>query len=167
VQIELSHLESPVGRVALAVCGDALCILDFAETDASILSRLQRWYGCARLGTGPGATRIAQRVRAYFAGELSALHDIRVETPGTDFQRRVWAALREVPVGTTMSYRGIATAIGSPAAVRAVGSANGRNPVALVVPCHRVIASNGTLCGYAGGLWRKKWLLQHEGASLA
>ena len=82
---------------------------------------------------------------------------------GTPFQKRVWDALRQVPAGKTATYAEIAVLIGSPAAVRAVGAANGANPVAVVVPCHRIIGSNGTLTGYGGGLKRKEWLLRHEG----
>lgn len=106
-------------------------------------------------------------MKAYFAGDLAALDRLEVAPEGTAFQQQVWAALRKIPVGATTSYAQIARAIGRPTAVRAVGAANGRNPIALVVPCHRVIASDGTLCGYAGGLWRKQWLLQHERALLA
>jgi methylated-DNA-[protein]-cysteine S-methyltransferase len=98
---------------------------------------------------------------------VPALDGLTVTTGGTDFQRSVWKALRAIPAGETRTYGQLAAAIGSPKAVRAVGLANGRNPVALIVPCHRVIGANGTLTGYAGGLERKRWLLQHEGASVA
>ena len=103
---------------------------------------------------------------AYLNGRLDALDDIPVDTAGTSFQRRVWDALRSIPVGETRSYTAIAAGIGRPDAPRAVGSANGRNPVALIVPCHRVIAADGRLAGYAGGLERKRWLLAHEGATV-
>src|SRR5207249_2519894 len=99
--------------------------------------------------------------------DVRAIDDLPVQAHGTAFQQRVWAALRSIPAGRTVTYRHIAEAIGSPSAVRAVGAANGQNPIALIVPCHRVIASDGTLCGYGGGLWRKEWLLRHEGALLA
>jgi methylated-DNA-[protein]-cysteine S-methyltransferase len=103
-------------------------------------------------------------VRAYFEGELQALEDVRVESGATDFQRRVWSALREIPPGRTVSYAELARRIGSPTAVRAVAAANARNPVAIVIPCHRVIGADGGLTGYGGGLDRKRWLLEHEGA---
>ena len=106
------------------------------------------------------------RLRRYLAGELDALDDITVDLGGTAFQARVWAALRKIPVGATWSYAQLARKIGNPSAVRAVGAANGQNPVSLVVPCHRVIASDGTLCGYGGGIERKRWLLAHEKALL-
>jgi len=101
----------------------------------------------------------------YFRGTIGALDDIPVELKGTAFQQQVWGALRRIPAGATSSYAGLAREIGSPSAVRAVGAANGANPVAVIVPCHRVIGSNGSLTGYGGGLDRKRWLLQHEGAT--
>jgi len=112
-------------------------------------------------GRAPHPVRDA--LRAYFDGELDRLRDIVCATAGTPFQRRVWAALREIAPGQTMSYRALAVRIGRPRAVRAVGLANGQNPIAIVVPCHRVIGSDGTLTGYGGGLERKRWLLEHEG----
>ncbi|WP_083941921.1 methylated-DNA--[protein]-cysteine S-methyltransferase [Salinicola socius] len=105
--------------------------------------------------------RCAQQLEAYFSGELTAF-DLPMTPRGTDFQTMVWRALRTIPYGQTCSYREIAIAIGTPLAVRAVGAANGRNPLSLIVPCHRVIGSNGKLTGYAGGIERKRWLLQHE-----
>ena len=110
-------------------------------------------------GTPSEARRILER---YFAGEVGALDGIEVDAQGTPFQKRVWAALREIPVGETRSYADVARAIGAPAAVRAVATANARNPVAIIVPCHRVIGSDGQLRGYGGGLPRKAWLLEHE-----
>ena len=99
----------------------------------------------------------------YFSGECAALESIGVELNGTGFQKKVWQALRRIPSGSTISYAELARRIGEPSAVRAVGAANGANPVALVVPCHRVIGSDGSLTGYGGGLERKRWLLVHEG----
>jgi methylated-DNA-[protein]-cysteine S-methyltransferase len=101
-------------------------------------------------------------LEAYFAGELEAIDPLATNAPGTDFQRDVWRALRRIPTGQTLSYGALAAKIGRPAAVRAVGLANGANPIAIVVPCHRVIGANATLTGYGGGLDRKRWLLDHE-----
>ena len=101
---------------------------------------------------------------AYFEGELSSIEALPVATGGTDFQRSVWAALRAIPAGETRSYSALATSVGRPAAVRAVGLANGANPIGIVVPCHRVIGKDASLTGYGGGLERKRWLLAHEGA---
>jgi|HubBroStandDraft_2_1064218.scaffolds.fasta_scaffold70637_2 methylated-DNA-[protein]-cysteine S-methyltransferase len=136
--------------------------------------RLQRLLG---LHYGPGMTRIEthtktssparQAIEAYFAGELSALGPLRTQTGGTAFQREVWAALRAIPIGATTSYGQLAATIGRPKAVRAVGLANGSNPIALVVPCHRVIGADASLTGYGGGIERKRWLLEHEGVHLS
>jgi len=104
---------------------------------------------------------LREQLAAYFAGELHRF-DLLLATTGTPFQRAVWSALREVPYGTTCTYGDLAAALGRPTAVRAVGAANGRNPVCLVVPCHRVVGAAGALTGYAGGVERKAWLLAHE-----
>lgn len=164
--IELSRLESPLGGIVLAVTKDGLCALDFADLEAPLRARLKRAHPDATLEDGPHAKAAAARVKAYFTGQLDALDALEVAPEGTSFQKKVWSALRAIPVGTTCSYQKIARAIGKPKAIRAVGAANGRNPIALVVPCHRVIAADGTLRGYAGGLWRKQWLLKHERALL-
>jgi methylated-DNA-[protein]-cysteine S-methyltransferase len=103
----------------------------------------------------------AEQLEAYFAGELTAWQ-LSLAPVGTDFQQRVWAALRDIPYGRTMTYGEIATGLGQPTAARAVGLANGRNPIAVIQPCHRVIGANGTLTGFGGGLDRKRWLLDHE-----
>ena len=165
--IELTHLDSPVGSIVLAVSPDGLCALDFTGSERSVQQRLTRVQPGATFGSGPKAKKAAAQVKAYFDGELGALEKLEVAWSGTEFQKKVWGALRAIPVGATTSYGKIAGSIGSPSAVRAVGAANGKNPIALVVPCHRVIAADGTLCGYAGGLWRKQWLLRHERALLA
>ncbi|MCX6215915.1 methylated-DNA--[protein]-cysteine S-methyltransferase [Spirosoma sp.] len=105
----------------------------------------------------------AEQLRAYFAGELKSF-DFPINPAGTAFQKSVWRALLEVPFGTTLSYLALARRMGDEKAIRAVAAANGRNPLWIVVPCHRIIGSDGSLTGYAGGLWRKQWLLEHEGA---
>jgi methylated-DNA-[protein]-cysteine S-methyltransferase len=106
--------------------------------------------------------RFSDRIEAYLAGDLAAIDDIPVDTGGTDFQQRVWTALRRIPAGTTVTYATLARRIGHPTAIRAVGAANGQNPIAIVIPCHRMIGHDASLTGYAGGLWRKRWLLNHE-----
>ena len=167
MRIELSHLETELGRIVVAATEAGLCAVDFAASDAPMRERLKQARPDATFGPGPRARAAAGRLEAYFEGELDALASLEVAPDGTDFQRKVWSALRQIPVGATCSYREIAGTIGQPTAMRAVGAANGRNPIALVVPCHRVIAADGTLGGYAGGLWRKQWLLKHERALLA
>jgi methylated-DNA-[protein]-cysteine S-methyltransferase len=153
------------------VTDEGLCALDFIDSDDAQKARNDRPRGHrlpdpppAGPPQGARARHIAERVRAYFAGELGALDEIAVAPSGTPFQLQVWAALRRIPVGQTRSYQELAVAVAAPTAARAVGAANGRNPISLIVPCHRVIAANGTLHGYGGGLWRKDWLLRHEGA---
>ena len=113
------------------------------------------------------AIRLSQAsllIGKYFDGDLKAIDKIKVETTGTPFQKKVWASLRKIPVGKTTTYAALAKKVGAPSAVRAVGAANGANPIGVVVPCHRVIGANASLTGYGGGLHRKQWLLVHEGA---
>ena len=157
-----SRVESPLGPIALLVENGRLSALDFIGSDEDRVPAL-RGAGDRDWTSGPCGA-IGERVAAYFAGELDALDAIPIAPAGTPFQLRVWQALRGIPLGQTRSYLQVAVEIGDRAATRAVGAANGKNPISLVVPCHRVIASNGTLHGYGGGLWRKEWLLRHEGA---
>jgi methylated-DNA-[protein]-cysteine S-methyltransferase len=166
--LTLDRVATPVGEVLLVTDGaGAVRALDFADYEARMNRLLVRHAPGASLtaGAAPGPVRAA--VERYFAGDVRALDGLTVTTGGTDFQRSVWKALRAIPAGETRTYGQLAAAIGSPKAVRAVGLANGQNPVGLIVPCHRVIGANGTLTGYAGGLERKRCLLQHEGASVA
>ena len=161
--LTLDRVATPAGEVLLVVDADgAVRALDFAGYEDRMTRLLRRHWGEATLieGRAPAAVRVA--VEAYFAGDLTALDELAVRTNGTDFQRAVWAALRAIPAGETRTYGQLAAAIGSPRAVRAAGLANGQNPIAIVVPCHRVIGADGTLTGYAGGLERKRWLLEHE-----
>jgi methylated-DNA-[protein]-cysteine S-methyltransferase len=160
--IQIDTIDSPLGPLTLGERGGRLCLLHFGADGSAIDQMLQRWYPGE-----PSARRAVAGVRAvlsrYFGGDTSAIDTVAVELNGTEFQKRVWQALRRIPHGSTISYAELAKRIGEPAAVRAVGAANGANPVAVVVPCHRVIGSNGTLTGYGGGLERKRWLLVHEG----
>jgi len=151
--IELSRVDSPLGPITFAAGPRGLCAL-------SLGGRMPELPAPARDGKPP--REIAAALEAYFAGDLRAIDTLEVDPQGTAFQRRVWAALRTIPAGTTWSYAELARVVGQPTATRAVGAANGRNPIALVVPCHRVIASDGTLGGYGGGLEMKRWLLRHE-----
>ena len=118
-----------------------------------------------RASTSANLSAAVEQVSAYFAGSLAEF-DLPLAPQGTDFQLRVWAQLLTVPSGQTATYLDIAQALDNPQAVRAVGAANGQNPVSIVVPCHRIIGADGKLIGYGGGLWRKEWLLRHEGALL-
>jgi len=166
MQLQIDEVESPIGTILLVAGAGALCALDFANCRERMLSLLGARYGRTRLepATDPGG--YTTRLRAYLDGDLDAVADIPVETGGTAFQRRVWSSLRQVPRGSTTTYGALAGALGAPTAARAVGLANSRNPVAIVIPCHRVVGANGSLTGYAGGIDRKRWLLAHEGAGL-
>ncbi len=163
--IDVRQIESPIGPLTLAVNGARLCLLRFGSNDHAAAAVLRKWYPDAALVCGEGSSAIAGRLGSYFAGDTSVLDGIAVEMNGTPFQRRVWEALRAVPAGTTASYGEIARRISAASAVRAVGAANGANPVAIVVPCHRIVGGSGSLTGYGGGLDRKQWLLRHEGAA--
>ncbi len=163
----LDHFPSPVGTITLITDADgALRALDFEDYDERMRQLLARYCGPFDLqpGAAPQPTRDA--LTAYFAGDHAALACLTVTAAGTPFQRRVWAALRTIPPGTTATYGAIAATLGKPGGSRAVGLANGANPVAIVVPCHRVIGSDSSLTGFGGGLHRKRWLLQHEGVQL-
>ena len=163
-QLHMARVSSPIGTIALVTHDEALCALDFADREPQLLARLERRFPDTVPTLAASPAGHVDRLRAYLAGEIDALTNIPVETGGTGFQRRVWAALRAVPAGTTRSYAEIAAAIGAPGAARAVGGANRRNPIALAIPCHRVVQADRSLGGYAGGCDRKRWLLRHEGA---
>jgi len=143
--------------------------LDWGDYEIRMHRLLRLHYGPEGVdlvtGDPPGAIRAS--LARYFAGDLTALDAIPIQTGGTAFQRELWAALREIPAGRTMSYGALAAKIGRPSAIRAAGAANGANPVGVVVPCHRVIGADASLTGYGGGLERKRWLLCHEGVDLA
>jgi methylated-DNA-[protein]-cysteine S-methyltransferase len=162
------RMPSPVGTLILLTDEEGrLRALDWEDHDRRMRDLLRLHYGVdvVRSVDRHRPSAIRQLLDAYFAGDLSAIDSIPVETRGTAFQREVWAALRRIPVGQTLSYGALARQIDRPKAVRAVGMANGANPIGIVVPCHRVIGADASLTGYGGGLPRKRWLLQHEGVN--
>ena len=161
--LQIDCLDSPVGTIVLVVEGEQLCSLDFDDYHQRMMTLLERRYGPVSLTTTMDPCGFSSRMRAYFAGDYQALDAIPVSTGGTAFQQQVWQALRTIPPGTTLTYGQLATRIGKPTASRAVGGTNALNPVAIVLPCHRVVGANASLTGYAGGLERKRWLLHHEG----
>ena len=163
--LTLDRLETPVGT-ALIVTDEMGVLRAFNWTDyeAAMRAWLGRHYPKAALAEGRSPEPMRRAFQAYFQGDARALDGLPWQASGTSFQLKVWATLCTIPAGETLSYAGLAERIGRPTAVRAVGLANGSNPVALVVPCHRVIGSDGSLTGYGGGLHRKRWLLEHEGA---
>jgi methylated-DNA-[protein]-cysteine S-methyltransferase len=160
------RLASPIGELSAFARGDALVALELPQKRWAAAPDLARRFGDAPVHEVDDTLDLRCRLDGYWAGDLAALDSIEVDPGGTPFQRAVWAALRRIPAGTTMSYAGLARVVGAPAAVRAVGAANGANPVAVVIPCHRVVRSDGGLGGYGGGLDRKRWLLEHERAAL-
>jgi methylated-DNA-[protein]-cysteine S-methyltransferase len=149
-------VKSPIGDLQLVASASALVALHLPESD-------DPRDDSAELGTNPLLRRVADQLAEYFARERREF-DVPLAARGTAFQQRVWDALVRIPFGEIRSYGDIAKAIGRPAGSRAVGAANGKNPIAIIVPCHRVIGANGTLTGYGGGLPTKKWLLEHERA---
>ena len=164
----VDRVETQLGPILLVAEGEALRALEFGDDEDRLLHHLERQEGAA-VGFVPAddPAGLSSRLRAYFAGDIEVFDGVPVRAGGTPFQRAVWAALREIPPGRTVSYGQLAVRLGRPGASRAVGLANGANPVAIAVPCHRVIGADGTLTGYGGGLERKRWLLEHERASLA
>jgi methylated-DNA-[protein]-cysteine S-methyltransferase len=167
LRLFIDRINTPIGEM-LVVIDDAgnLRAIDWTEYEARMRSHLRRHYGDdgGRLEPTHRPSGLTDAIRSYFSGKLEAIDVLPVQTAGTDFQREVWRALRTIPCGTTISYAELARRIGRPKAVRAVGLANGSNPIGVVVPCHRVIGYDGSLTGYGGGLQRKRWLLEHERA---
>jgi len=163
----LDRLQTPIGTALLVTDADGvLRALDWQEYEQRMkdLLRLQCGVVALKDARSPGVLRSA--LSAYFKGDLDRLKEIKWRVGGTPFQQKVWAALPKIPVGTTMSYGALAVKLDVPKAMRAVGHANGSNPISVVVPCHRLIGSNGSLVKYGGGLERKRWLLKHEGVAL-
>lgn len=163
-----TQLSTPLGRLCIVTDRDAVVrALDWLDFESRMRRLLELHYGDSiGLTSRRGPSEVSRAIEAYFSGEIRALAALPVATGGSPFQRDVWRALRRIAPGTTVSYGELAARIGRPRAVRAVGLANGQNPIGLIVPCHRVIGANGALTGYAGGLDRKRWLLQHEGVQL-
>jgi methylated-DNA-[protein]-cysteine S-methyltransferase len=175
--LAIGRFDSPIGPLAVATRDDRLVAIDLRGDasaleaqligqggDSSLPRRSPQGEGWSLPRRSPqGEGRVIECLRRYFDGTIGAIDDIAVNPAGTPFQLRVWTALREVRAGTTTSYGALARRIGTPNAVRAVGAANGANPIPIVIPCHRVIGADGRLVGYGGGLDRKRWLLAHEG----
>ena len=162
----VATLPSPLGGMLIVSDSEQrLRALNWQDREDRMVRELARIYGrkAVRLERGSAPAVISRALQRYFAGKLLAIDEIAIETGGTPFQSNVWRALRKIPVGTTLSYGRLADRLKCPLAVRAVGFANGSNPISVVVPCHRLIGADGSLTGYGGGLERKQWLLEHEG----
>jgi methylated-DNA-[protein]-cysteine S-methyltransferase len=165
-RLRLDRLATPIGE-ALLITDEAgyLRAFDWADQDSGMTRLLRLHYGSLKPEPGAAPAHMKRLLRNYFEGELDSLREIEWRTGGTPFQRAVWKGLTRIPAGKTLSYGGLAAKLGCPTAVRAVGAANGSNPISVVVPCHRVIGIDGSLTGYGGGIERKRWLLSHEGAT--
>ena len=164
-KFQLERAKTPIGEMLLVTDEqDQLRALDWNDYEDRMHALLRRQYrgDVIHLEETLGPSRARLALNAYFQGDIAAINGLRVATGGTDFQRLVWDELRRVPPGQTLSYGELAARIGKPLAVRAVGAANGANPIGIVVPCHRIIGTNQSLTGYGGGLERKRWLLEHE-----
>lgn len=162
----VASIDTPIGAMRVVTDEhEQLRALDWDDHELRLQRLLARHYGpnAVTLVSGAAPRCVRDPIEAYLGGDLRAIEQIRVHTAGTAFQRAVWAELRNIPAGRTLSYGQLAARIGHPRAVRAVGLANGANPVGVVVPCHRVIGADGSLTGFGGGLPRKQWLLTHEG----
>jgi methylated-DNA-[protein]-cysteine S-methyltransferase len=164
----LERLSTPIGPLLVVSDATHLRAVQFGDRGESRLrDGLRRRNGDVAVREAAGPLDARERLERYFAGDIAAIDDLPVAMNGTPFERRVWDALRTIPAGTVTTYGALAVALGHPiSASRAVGLANGSNPIPIVVPCHRVIGANGNLTGYGGGMDRKRWLLHHEGVLL-
>jgi O-6-methylguanine DNA methyltransferase len=161
-QIVQSSRPSPIGELNLFTCNDKVVAIEFADQGRTI-GILGRHLRSVAIVTGPAPGSLRAALEEYFdCGDCSGFDDLTLSPLGTPFQRLVWARLQRVSPGATISYSDLARSIGRPRAARAVGLANGHNPIPIIIPCHRVIGANGALTGYGGGLDRKAWLLEHE-----
>lgn len=162
--LTLDVLKTPIGEIDVVVDAEgSLRVLEFHDQPQRLARALRLHHRDQPVETGPASSSVRDGLAAYFAGELAALKTVPWAIGGTAFQQQVWNALVEIPLGEATTYARLAQRIGRPSAVRAVGLANGANPIAVVVPCHRVIGTGGALTGYGGGVERKRWLLAHEG----
>ncbi|NEQ49329.1 MAG: methylated-DNA--[protein]-cysteine S-methyltransferase [Leptolyngbya sp. SIO3F4] len=173
--LDLTKVASPIGDILLVTDSEALVSLDYEGYEHRMMRLLEKRYGAFDLVDSTGQNNnnelnldhLIEQIQSYLKGDLTAIDHIPVKPGGTAFQAKVWQTLRSIPAGTVISYGELAHQINNPAAVRAVGTTNGLNPISIVLPCHRVIGANGSLTGYAGGIERKRWLLEHEGVELA
>lgn len=165
-RFSVDRLATPIGP-ALVVTDDegALRAFDWEDHVERIRGLMRLQYGAVELKQARAPAAIKSALTNYFGGDLAALKTIKWQVAGTAFQRKVWTALPKIPAGMTMSYGALAAKLGSPNAMRAVGHANGSNPIGVVIPCHRLIGADGALVKYGSGLARKRWLLRHEGAA--
>lgn len=165
-ELTTSVYPSPIGDIQLVYIDNGLCYLDFADNPERMERLLKTRFGNYQLKPSENAPSVHQALDHYFAGDKDPFGSIALDTAGTEFQEKVWQVLTSIPSGATMDYSGLANQAGNPRAVRAAASSNARNPISIIIPCHRVIGKDGSLRGYAGGESRKRWLLQHEGVQV-
>jgi methylated-DNA-[protein]-cysteine S-methyltransferase len=158
----LEKVDSPMGDILLMHDGQRLAALEFGDHEDRMRRLAARYLDDTSFERTDKTSHFGKALQAYFEGDIQVIDTLATMALGTEFQAQCWAALRKIPAGETRSYSQQATMIGNPKAVRAVGLANGANPIGIVVPCHRVVGADGTLTGYGGGLPRKRWLLAHE-----
>jgi len=167
VSFGLDRLTTPIGIALLVTDAEgALRALDWDDYEHRMCELLRLHYGSVDLRDRPAPTAMKTALSEYFEGDLGRLSGVPWRIAGTPFQQKVWTALAKIPAGTTMSYGALAARIETPRAIRAVGHANGSNPISVVLPCHRLIGADGSLVKYGGGLERKRWLLRHEGVEI-
>jgi methylated-DNA-[protein]-cysteine S-methyltransferase len=163
----VDRMKTPIGMALLVADAEGvLRAFDWEDHASRVKDLLRLQYGAVTLRKGRAPEQVRAALAGYFTGDLACLKTIKWRVAGTPFQRKVWLALPRIPAGTTMTYGALAAELGSANAMRAVGHANGSNPLSVVVPCHRLIGANGSLIKYGSGLERKRWLLAHEGAVL-
>ena len=167
MELLIDRIDSALGKILLVSDGERLCALDYVGYENRMMTLLRRRDPDFQLRDIIDPQGFSSLIRNYLAGDIACINRIPVNTGGTAFQQQVWAALRAIPPGTVLTYGELAAQLGKPTAYRAVGMTNALNPIAIVVPCHRLVGANGALTGYAGGLERKHWLLQHEGVRVA
>ena len=160
------RIETPIGPMVLVAKDGVILLFEFEDAAGRVVRQMKARFGDVELQSTSNPFGITETIKNYFAGDIHAFDNLLTDGGGTEFERRVWAELKRIPVGTTVSYGNIARKLGDLKHSRAVGTANGKNPIAIVVPCHRVIGADGSMIGYGGGIKRKEWLLRHEGALL-
>jgi len=148
--MKIAHINSPIGSIEIKGDAHGLTSLHFMDIEVPASKSIPK-----------DLKKVASQIVEYFKGKRTDF-DVKMAPEGTEFQKKVWSQLQEIPFGKTTSYQQMANQLGDPKVIRAAASANGKNPIAIIIPCHRVIGSDGSLTGYAGGLHRKKWLLEHE-----
>jgi len=166
-ELQSDKYSSPIGEILILANGGKLCYLDFADNDSRLQKLLKTRFGEYSIIPEHNVLNMQSRLDQYFAGKWEAFDGLELRTDGTEFQRTVWCGLKQIPVGKAISYHQLAKSIKIPKAIRAAASANAKNPISIIIPCHRVIGSDGSLRGYAGGVDRKSWLLRHEGVDLS